>query len=462
MKRSEDYIIVGESPEGTLPSAAPPLDSKKAVVPAVIDLLSMTAMMTFEGVVLGRFSSAALGGGGMALYVLFFLFTIFLTFVLGAAMPISRHLGAGDSDTATQLFGNSMGAAFIVSIVFAGGSYLFRGFIFRTILGASGDIEKSAVQYFTMLAIFMPVIGLNFTGTGILRSIGDSMTSMKVNLTANLINAGAVVILVYGHEGLGIPAMGARGAGLALGGAQAIGLLILLRHIIGGRTQVGLRLKDMIHPKIVRIKRILKAGFPVTLEQLIWMGGQLIIIAFVARIGEAELAAHQIIMRLAQTLGVIYQGYAFGNMAIVGRKIGAGDERSAARLSRNMRYLSLMTAILIALGVVLLRFKIAMLFSYDPKVISLVVWLAPILAVLQIPKSQTMITASELRARGDLIFIVIVCAITVAIDIVGFSAISLFVFGWGLAGVWTAHAFDEVVRLVLHLKRLSHRIVKNV
>jgi putative MATE family efflux protein len=462
MRHSGDYKIVGESFEGTLPSAAPPLDSKKTVVPAVIDLLSITAMMAFDGVILGRFSSAALAGGGMALYLLFFLFTIFLTFVLGAALPISRHLGMGDRETASRLFGRAMGTVFIVGIVFAAVSFTFRGFIFRTILGASGEIERSAIQYFTMLAIFMPAIALNFTGTSILRSIGDSMTSMKVNLTTNLINAGAAVILVYGHDGLGIPPMGALGAGLAIGGAQAVGLVLLLRHVIGGRTQVELRLKDMVRLEFRSLRRIVKTGLPVTLEQLIWMAGQLILIAFIARIGEAELAAHQIIMRLTQTFGVVYQGLAFGNMALVGHKIGAGEEESAVRISRNIRYLSLLAGAIIAAGVVILREDIARMFSYDPDVISLVVWLAPILALIQIPKSQTMITSSELRARGDLIFIVITCAITVAVDIVGLSGLSLFVFGWGLSAVWAAHGIDEIVRFVLHLKRLNYRIVKEV
>lgn len=452
----------GETSEGTIPSAAPPPDSKKAIAPAVVDLLSMTLMMTFDGIILGKYSSTALAGGGMSLYVLFFLFTIFITFVLGAAVPISRHLGAGERDAASSLFGKAMGTTLIIAVAFSVVSYIFRGFIFGKVFGASGDVEKAAVDYFTGLIIFMPAIALNFTGTGILRSIGDATAAMKANLTANLVNAFAAILLVYGHSGLGIPSLGALGAALALGGAQFVGFLIQLRQILGGRTSVRLRLRDMVHPQLSRLKRIVKTGLPATAEQFIWMGGQLILIAFIARIGEKELAAHQILVRLTQTIGVIFQGFAFGNMALCGRKIGAGQEEGVKSLARKIRLLSLSTGILFAVLVFIFRAQIAGLFSYDGKVISLVIMLLPILAAVLIPKSLTMITASELRARGDLVYIAIVCLITVIVDIIGLSAISLFVFGWGLAGVWVAHALDELVRYALHMLRLRRGIVIDV
>lgn len=456
------YEKFGETSEGIIPSSTPPLDSKKTIAPAVIDLLSMTLMMAFDGIVLGQYSSSALAGGGIALYVLFFMFTVFLTFVMGAAVPISRHLGAGDRDSASILFGKALATTLILSVIFAVVSYFFRGFIFETVFGTTGDIKLSAEQYFSVLAIFMPFIALNFTGTGILRSIGDSVSSMKINLSANLVNACLAIILVFGHKQLGIKPMGASGAALALGIAQTFGFLIQLRFLIGKRTLVELRLKDMLRPQLKQVKRIIKTGFPVTMEQLIWMSGQLVILAFVARIGDYELTAHQIILRLSQTLGVIYQGYAFANMALCGHQLGAKKERSAARIAKNMRLISVATGFIVGLSVYLLRYPLARLFTHDPDVITLVASLAPLLAILQVPKSLTMITSSELRARGDLIFILIVCAFTVAIDIMGISAIFVFVIGWGISGIWIAHILDEIVRIIIHLKRISKRIVVNV
>ncbi len=459
MPRS-DLQSFGETSEGVLPSSAPPLGSFKTVVPAVIDLLSMTLIITLDGIILGHYSSSALAGGGIALYVLFFMFTIFLTFVIGAAVPIARLLGANDRVGASILFGKALSTALIFGVAFAAIAFSFKGFIFKTIFGTTGEILRSADGYFSMLALFMPFIALNFTGTGILRSIGDSSSSMKINLTANLIHASLAVLFVYGHEALGIPAMGALGAALALGIAQTIGFAIQLRFLLGKRTLVELRLRDMLKPQASLIKQIIKTGFPVTMEQLIWMGGQLVLIAFISRIGYRELAAHQIVVRLSQTLGVIYQGYAFANMALCGHRIGACDERAVVKIARKMRALSVSTGFLVGLGILFLKNPIARLFTSDPSVIVLFLQLAPLLAMLQVPKSLTMITSSELRARGDLVFILIVCMITVPLDIMGLSAVFVFAFGWGIAGIWLAHIIDEIVRIIIHLRRLSRKITK--
>jgi len=229
-------FVFQETSEGTLPTAAPPPDSKKAVIPAVIDLLSMTLIMVFEGILLGRYSSAALAGGGMGLMFLFFLFTIFLTFVMGAAVPISRHLGANEKRLADRLFSNSMGAALLASVVFAVVALFSANFVFGTVFGADGAVRKNAVDYFRILIYFMPIIALNFTGTGILRATGDAFAAMTANLAANCIHAGLAIILIFGSDRLGIPAMGAAGAALALGIAQVIGLTIQMRFIFSGKT----------------------------------------------------------------------------------------------------------------------------------------------------------------------------------------------------------------------------------
>lgn len=418
--------------------------------------------MLFEGIVLGRYSSAALAGGGMGLLVLFFLFTIFLTFVVGAAVPISRHLGAGEKRKASRLFGNALGATFGVGVIFALISIVFGGLIFGKVFGATGEVEKAATDYFRVLALFIPIIALNFTGTGILRATGDAFAAMSANLTANLVHFGGVILLVYGSDKLGIPPLGAAGAALALGIAQTVGFLVQLRFILGGRTRIRLHISDFFRLKFEQIKRVLKTGIPATLEQFIWMTGQLALLAYIARLGQAELAAHQIVIRLTQTLGVIYQGLAFGNMALCGHSFGAGELEKAARTSKNIRYLSLLVGAIIGALVYIFRTSITGLFTYDAEVISLTLILMPILALQQIPKSQTMITASELRARGDLNFIAMTGGVFVALNEVVLSAIAVFVMGWGLPAVWALLVVDEIERLVTHLLRIRRGLIHNV
>ena len=418
--------------------------------------------MVFEGILLGRYSSAALAGGGMGLQFLFLMFTIFLTFVMGASVPISRLIGAGKKREADKLFGNAMGSILAISLVFSVFSLMTAGVFFKYVFGAAGEVRNAGVGYFRFIALFMPLIALNFSGTGILRATGDAFSAMTANLTANIISAFLAILLVFGFEPLGIASMGAKGSALALGIGQTVGFVVMLRFVMTGKTAISLRLKDIIGQKWQTMKRIIKTGLPVTAEQFFWMSGQVIIIAYLGRLGETPLAAHQIIVRLTQTLGVVYQGLAFGNMALCGRHIGADNEARAVIVSRRIRYISLGVSFVLA-GVVYFNAPaIVRLFTFDPEVTRLALIIIPILALQQIPKSQTMITTSELRARGDLVFIALVGGSFVALDMVGLAYLGVFVFGWGLPVIWALHVFDEIGRLTVHLFRMRRRIVKAV
>lgn len=451
-----------ETSEGTYPTSAPPLNSKGVVAPAVIDLLSMTVLIVFEGILLGRLSSAALAGGGMGLQFLFLMFTVFLTFVMGASVPISRLIGAGKKREADRLFGNAMGSILAISLVFSLISLLTSGFVFKHIFGATGEVQIAGVGYFRFIALFMPMIALNFSGTGILRATGDAFSAMTANLTANIISAFLAILLVFGFEPLGIAPMGAKGSALALGIGQTVGFVVMLRFVMTGKTAISLLLKDIISPRWQTMKRIIKAGLPVTAEQFFWMCGQVIIIAYLGRLGETPLAAHQIILRLTQTLGAVYQGLAFGNMALCGRHIGADNESRAVIVSRIIRHISLGVSFVLAGVVYFNAHAIVRLFTFDPEVTRLALIIVPILALQQIPKSQTMITTSELRARGDLVFIAIIGGAFVALDMVVLAYVGVFLLGWGLPVVWALHVFDEIGRLIVHLFRMRRRIVKAV
>ncbi len=393
---------------------------------------------------------------------LFFMFTIFLTFVMGAAVPISRLIGAGKKREADRLFGNAMGGALGLGILFSIISLLMVGFVFRTFFGATGNVETAGVGYFRYIVLFMPLIALNFTGTGILRATGDAFAGMMANLSANCIYATLAILFVFGFEPAGIAPMGAKGSALALGIGQTIGLIVQLRFVLKNKTAITLHFMDIIGPQWKTIKRIIKSGIPVTAEQFFWMTGQIVLIAYLGRLGETPLAAHQIIIRLTQTLGVIYQGFAFGNMALCGRHIGADNEERAVVISRRIRYISLGVSLIIAAVVYFNAEAIVRLFTFDPDVTRLALLIMPILALQQIPKSQTMITASELRARGDLVFIALVGGSFVALNMIGLSYLGVFVFKWGLPAIWALLVIDEIDRLVVHLFRMRRRIVKIV
>ncbi|HID96205.1 MAG TPA: MATE family efflux transporter [Candidatus Latescibacteria bacterium] len=423
----------------------------KKLVPAGIDLSSQTVMWTVEAILVGHLGSSALGGVGMALQLVVFTFALLLTFVLGTVIIVTRHLGAGRQEEANHYFCQAFITSLILSVTVALVWSFLSPFIFKTLIGASVKVASIGTRYIQIVSAFSPLIIGNFVLLGIIRGAGDTHLSMMVNLLINGVNVCLAPVLIFGL--FGAPRLETDGAAIAVSLSHTAGFVMTVWLVSSGRTLLRFHWKDMRAPSLKSIRRLVSLGVPVSLEQLAWTGGQLVVMSYAARLGTTALAAHQIILRFQSVLSMLYQGFGIVSMTLVGKSLGARMKRAALNVGWTVGRISSYFA-LAMMGVMLIFSRqLVMIFSSEPSVVAAGSVVLKVAAIFQLSKSLNIVSAGNLRGVGDTKFLLWVTLGGVFLFEVWFAWIFAFVFGLSLVGLWLATGLDETTRMLVNFAR---------
>ena len=421
-------------------------------MPAVIDLSSQTLMWTFEAILIGKVSAAALAGHSMAIQVILVFFAVLLTFVVGASLIINRHLGAKETWEANHIFGQAMMLGILMAVAFALIWHSGAIHIFKLIKeGGSSTAQAAGVTYLRTVSFFAPLLITNFIAIGIIRATGDTHYSMLVNIIVNSLNVMLAPLLIFGW--LGFPRLEVKGAAIAAGVSHSLGFLITFALVRSRKLKLFLSFKELTTPKLESFKQLFKVGLPTTVEQLTWASGQLVVTSFVAGIGVTSLTTHAVFLRLQSVLSMVYMGFALSAMSTMGQTLGASLNDLAEKMAHTAH--RVMAVFIVGVVFIMLFFSKAIIhvFTTDPATVALGRRVIYIFAFAQIPKALSNVLAGNMRGIGELKWLMWTTIIFVLIFEVGFNYIAAFILGWGLFGIWAIQTTDESIRLGLNYWR---------
>ncbi|MFC1725604.1 MATE family efflux transporter [candidate division KSB1 bacterium] len=425
----------------------------KTSVPAMVDLSAQTVMWMVEAIFIGHIGAAALGGVGFALQMVILIFTVLLTFVVGSSLIISRLLGAKDSWQANHVLGQSLMLGFILSILITFIFYYFAPAIFSLIEEAEPVARQYGALYLKTLSYFLPFIIVNFIAVGIIRGSGDTHFSMIINITIAALEFTLLPLMVYGQ--FGFPRLGVAGVAISAGMAHTIGFFITMTLLRSRKLKLYLSFREIFTPKWSTFKLLFKKGFPTTIEQLSWAFGLLVVTTYVARLGVIALATHQVLLRVQSFLSMLYQGFGFGTMVIIGKHVGALNHDLAEKAGLVAWRVIILLVLILAAIIPGFSQNIIMIFTSDRNVIALGSILMKVFAVVQIPKAMNIVFIGNLRGAGELNWLMWTTIIWVAVFEITANWAALFVFGFGLITVWVIHGLDEFSRFICNFLRFK-------
>lgn len=435
-------------------------DILKTSLPAVFDLSSQTITWLIEAIFIGHLSAAALAGVGISLQIVLLTLAILLTFVMGASIIILRYLGANDTWNANHVLAKALMMGTVMSIII-GLVWYFGGTQITHIIKEDEPVARQfAVQWLKTASFFAPIFVVNFIALGILRMAGDTMITMRINLTANLIHISLLPLLVFGN--FGFPRLEAKGAALAIGIGHSVGFLITLYYLRSRKCALFLSFREYTTPNWETFKLLFKLGLPTTVEQLVWAFGQLIISFFAARMGIIPLAVHQVFIRIQSVLTMVYQAFGITGMTMVGKNLGADEEHLALKVGRMAGRVAFFASFGIALILILLQKYILSAFTTHPEVIAYGRQVVIILALLQIPRAVNIVFSGNLRGGADLNWLMWLSIFSViTFEIFGAYVLTV-IFHLGLAGLWSLQVVDETTRLILNRSRFRRKKWKSL
>lgn len=439
----------------TASQKSPLKDILKTSLPAVIDLSSQTVAWLIEAILIGNISAAALAGVGLALQIVILTFTVVLTFVVGASIIINQYLGAKDTWNANHVLGQALMVGTLLAIILSLVWYFGGTLIFLAIREDEPAARIYGVQYLKIISYFGPLVIINFMALGIMRMVGDTFITMKINLFTNALHLTLAPIFIFGY--LGFPRMEAQGAALAVGIAHSTAFFITLYFLRSRKAALYFSFKEYTTPNLETFKRLYKLGLPTTIEQLVWAVGQLVLSFYAGLLGIVVLAAHQVFVRVQSVLTMAYQGFGLASMTLVGKNIGADDERRAIKTGWQTGWVALGSAVVVATLLFLLQDFWFSIFTQNQEVVTFGTHAIIVLAIIQLPKAMNIVFTGNLRGGGDLAWLMWLAIISVIVfEIVGSYFVAV-VFNFTLIGIWLMQGLDETFRLLLNFWRFQQR-----
>ncbi len=367
---------------------------------------------------LGRPQIAALGLAGT---VLSGTFTIFNFLTYGTTAVVARASGAGQQERAARLAAQALWVSLGIGVALLVVSEAVASPLLHA-LGGHGRSGHFAVVYFRIAAVGLPAALIALAGQGYMRGVSNLRRPLEIVVVANVVNLVLEVLFVYVfHWGI---AGSAAGTAIAQAGMGVAFIVELLRPHAESRR-----------PRLAEMRPMFRVGRQIFVRTTALYASFLVAASVLARIGDAQLGAHQIAFQLWVFLSLVLDAVAIAGQVIVGRMLGAGDAQGAHEAATRMIWWSVGVGALFAAVLLPLAGWIPRAFTGDPAVVHQAKLIWPLFALTQPLAGAVFALDGILIGASDTAYLMWSMLAASCLVYIPIALLSLEL-GWGIIGVW--------------------------
>lgn len=369
-------------------------DIARLAIPALGTLVAAPLYVLADTALVGRIGTPQLAGLALATTVLLSVHGLVIFLAYGTTAAVARLIGSGDEDEAARVSVQGLWLAAALGVGFAAviavaARPLMMG------LGGSGTALDQGEIYLRISTIGLPFILLTLAGAGAFHGRQNTRTPLVIAVGSALFNLVLETVLIVGFDyGIGASALSTVLAELGAG-------LLYVRSVLRWARSRNVSLA----PDSTTIRQLLVAGQALMLRTLALRGSFTFATAIAARIGEAEVGAHQIGLQVWSTLALALDAVAIAGQALTGRWLGAGVTDKAKEAARRMIELDVAVGVLAAVAILLFRRPIASIFSTDPEVIAATMFVLTWVAVSEPINGYVFALDGILIGAGDFAYL---------------------------------------------------------
>ncbi|MFE9042893.1 MATE family efflux transporter [Streptomyces sp. NPDC007818] len=403
-------------------------------LPAFGALVAEPLFLMVDSAIVGHLGTPQLAGLAIAGALLSTAVSIFVFLAYATTAAVARRVGAGDLPAALRQGIDGIWLALLLGLAVVAVTLPTAPWLVQ-VFGASDTAAPYATTYLRVSILGIPAMLIVLAATGVLRGLQDTRTPLYVAIGGFAVNGALNIGLVYG-AGLGI-AGSAWGTVIAQCGMAAAYLVVVVR----GARRHGASLR----PDAGGIRASAQAGVPLLVRTLSLRAVLMIATAVAARLGDTDVAAHQIILSLWSLMAFALDAIAIAGQAIIGRYLGADDADGARQVCRRMVQWGVVSGVVLGLLLVLARPLFIPLFTGDPAVQSTLLPALLVVALSQPISGVVFVLDGVLMGAGDGPYLAWAMLLTLAV----FAPVALLVpvFGGGLTALWWAMTLMMAVRM---------------
>lgn len=400
-------------------------------LPIIGGMGSQNLLNIVDTLMVSRLGKESLAAVGMASYLNFLSIAFITGLSAGVQAMASRRKGEGrDSEAAVPLNGGLLLVLLIAVplsfVLIAAAPYIFP------LLVDDRAVVAIGTEYYQMRLIAMVAVGANFAFRGYWNGMSMSRLYLRTLLIMHASNIVISYVLIFGK--LGLPVLGATGAGLGTTIATFIGTATYFylgrRHARDAGFLRGI-------PGWDTIKSMLRLSVPSGLQQTLFAAGFTVLFVIIASVGTDEAAAANVLLNI--TLVAILPGLGLGLAAasLVGQALGRGQPDDATAWGWDVSRVAVMICGVIGLG--MLAFPEIILRAFldqQPEVLSVAITPLRLVGATVAVDAVGMVLLNAIMGAGATMLAMVVS--TVAQWALFLPAAYLIgpVLGFGLLGIW--------------------------
>ena len=430
-------------------------------IPVSIENMIYSLMNFIDVFMVGK-ENVALGLGTAAVAGLGFANQVFMIFIVslfglnsGGGILAAQYYGKKDYKNLKKCLGITITVGLLFSFLF----FLMGLFIPEKIIGiftSDPKVLKLGANYFRIIALIYPLIGLGYSFNMQLRAIGKNQYSLYSTIIGLCINLVGNYLFINGN--LGFPAMGVVGAAIATVIARIVSVFYLIYIIYKNKLPMAGNFQELFKLSWSFIAKALKISLPVFGHEIMWVTGVSMYVIIYGRIGTEATAAIQVVKSISNLVFTLVFGLSSGTAAIIGQEIGAGNEENAYKYAVELLKISLVIGTAVAIFVYVICPIVLTLMKVDRAIYPLAREIVLSEGILIIIKTTgTLFIVGVLRAGGDTLWTMFADLIPLWIFAIPLTYTAGIKFGLPVALVYLCSGSDELLKMPFCIQRLKSR-----
>lgn len=271
---------------------------------------------------IGRIGSSAVAAVGTAGFYTWLSMAFIRISQIGAEVSVAQSIGRDDIKEARSFARSAVQLNFIIALSYATFVIVFRKQLIGFFNIDDTYVIDMAVNYLGIVALGMVFSFTNLVFSGIFNGAGKSGPPFIINSLGLVINIILDPLLIFGIGP--VPGLGAVGAAIATVVAQVIVTIIFLFYI-NTKTSPLSGIKFFVSLRLTYIKKIIKIGYPVALQNGMFTIFAMFIARIIANWGPIPIAVQRVGSQIESISWMTAYGFSTALSAFVGQNYGAGE-----------------------------------------------------------------------------------------------------------------------------------------
>jgi len=292
-------------------------------LPIIGGMVSQNVLNLVDTAMVGSLGDTALAAVGAGSFANFLCVAFVMGLSSGVQAMAARRLGEDRAAELAVPLNGGLLLALVLSIPLSAGFTAIAPNVFPW-LAPDPEVADLGVPYLQARLLAMAAVGMNFAFRGYWNGINLSKVYLRTLVAMHAINIVLNYGLIFGE--LGMPKLGAVGAGVASAAATWAGSLIYIGQALALARDKGF-LRGL--PDRETMKTMLRLSLPTGIQQFLFAGGWVALFAILGRMSTQDAAAANVLINVMLVALLPGIGLGMAASSLVGQALGRHDADDA-------------------------------------------------------------------------------------------------------------------------------------